>query len=665
MARRRVDHRTFDLFAPAIRAASTDARFPTFHAIDPAQVELRPYLDFVRSAWSRGGHLGVVAQTAIGKSYAAFVLADGVLAVGQRVVVCAPTNLLCSRHAEVATRIFRLPPEAIAFIRSGLPAVARTAAWRVAQIAVATPYVVANDLAAGRCTFDGVGLVVIDECHHAARRHASIAVADAAEKAGARILALTASPGGSRERIVRIQTNLHLPDWLLVPESATDPYRPPVDATRVDVEIPEPAWSAVRHLEDALARRVATLVAAGVLTTTTAIPSPRDLQRTIQAVRGRSAFELIPIAAAALQLTAILTTVVSDDYPLALDKLADACCRRKPKQKDGGAPNAREEAGTKRPFTVTAKSLRTDPAVVAAGTILRSLVNDGVPHHKHAPLLSVLRTTLERPGARVLVFNRYAEGARRLHDTCTAAGISCGLALGRARQRPGKTVEVVRAFEHGEFPVLIATAVIREGVHIPGIDLLVEYTPPLNEIERIQLRGRVGRDTPGRIVTIAAAHNLDLRYVYSSASKERTMRRILNRPNPHPPTHPVARNSAFHTRVRKPIPTFIDRLEPGLVFERFSVLDATIVESRHGPYARFRVGDRTGSIELIHRCPEGRPQAEAIVTRVPAGTVAIVAGRYEDGDRRRIVVDPRRDHRVIPCPINDYDPADYAVALPF
>lgn len=112
---------------------------------------------------------------------------------------------------------------------------------------------------------------------------------------------------------------------------------------------------------------------------------------------------------------------------------------------------------------------------------------------------------------------------------------------------------------------------------------------------------------------------------------------------------------------RKQPESFILRLQGPIVIERFRIERAS-VEAKPGkrPYARFTVGDRSGTITLFHWCPEGREQAEALVRDFPPRTVVIVDGTVARDERgARIIVNPDAGGNLTRCTADNYDPRDY------
>ncbi|MBI4450289.1 DEAD/DEAH box helicase family protein [Candidatus Uhrbacteria bacterium] len=645
------DTETLDLFAPrppkpTPGTAPAPWQPPPFTVLDPAVIEIRPYFRCAFEPWAAGGNLGLVADTSTGKTYLAYALADAVLAAGARILFCAPTNVLCEQHAALARLLFRVDADDVRFVRAAQTPKRRAGAWTGGRILIATPQTAASALRQQLLQLDTVGLVIIDEGHHAARTHASIAVAEAAHAKGVRILALTASPGGTTERIERIRANLHLDRWVRIAEADTQAFQPPVHEQREIVPVADVAQPMVDQLGNLLERLTGRLVDAKVLEQVSRAPSPADLKQAMDRIRERKELTLLPHAAAAQQVAVVLMLIVADDYGVALRSLRRALEKT---NDDGKATKA-------------SRRLLITPEIRAALEKLEALVRDDVMHPKQEALIRTIRgaTDAMKRAPRVLVFDRYVDGCLRLAELLRRTfNVRVEVALGRSRMRPDLLIRTLHAFGCGEASILVGTDVIREGIHVPAIDLLVAYSPSRNELELIQLSGRVGRTDPGRIVTIITNHELDRRYAFSSAVRAQRMRGIIApSPTGTSPNVGVTHHSAFTGHRRKLADGFVRRLRGRFVFERFKIVQARVERGRRA-YVRMLVGDRTGAIPLLRWCPKGADEADRVIHDHPVGTIVIVSGTYEDGRSPRIIVNPSERQGIMRCPDGDYDPADY------
>jgi ERCC4-related helicase len=624
-------------------------RPPAFHLLDETQIEIRPYFEIVFRVWAEDQRVGIVADTSTGKTYLAYALADATLARGGRVIVIAPTTALAAQHAALARSVFRLNDQVILHVRSRTPRI-RAAQWSAGRLLVATPQLARNDIGNGRLTLQPGDLVIVDEAHHAAQRHASIEVAAHAKTSRCRLLALTASPGGTQERIERIRRNLGLARWIRIADAETAPFRPPTQVTTMSIGLTDDLRPALDCMGAVLSRLTEYLVKAGHLACASTMPSSRDLQQCMSSVSAASEYATLPFAAAAFQLSVVQQLMVTDDYSVALASLQRALNKRDKAQQ----------------LTKTARRLRSTQDVRTIHHELTSLIDRGVLHPKQIVLDGVVCDLLRPVGSRILIFDRYADGVERIADrlALTHPGLVSS-AYGRSRMKPDILIERLSEFARGDRRILVATEVVREGIHVPAIDHLIEVSPPRNELELIQLRGRVGRTTPGTVHALLMDHPLDSRFAYSARARARRMRTLL----PSETAQTIAEGAAparsiFHSRPEKKKTGFIAHLRGPLIFERFVIVESCIVRSARRPYVQFLVGDRTGTLPCVHWTPRGVPQAEQLMHRFPSGTIVIISGRL-DARPRRIVVNPSQRNVIVACPEDDYNPDDYARTAPF
>ncbi len=96
-----------------------------------------------------------------------------------------------------------------------------------------------------------------------------------------------------------------------------------------------------------------------------------------------------------------------------------------------------------------------------------------------------------RPQQRVMVFTNMKGESRKLSEKLQQAGISCLLLTGDVPQQ--KRMARLERFRSGETPVLVATDVAGRGIHIDGIELVVNFTLPYEPEDYIHRIGRTGR----------------------------------------------------------------------------------------------------------------------------------------------------------------------------
>jgi ATP-dependent RNA helicase RhlB len=94
---------------------------------------------------------------------------------------------------------------------------------------------------------------------------------------------------------------------------------------------------------------------------------------------------------------------------------------------------------------------------------------------------------------RVLVFCNRRDEVRRLAETLTRYGINCAELSGDIRQK--KRIRRLEEFKAGKIRVLVATDVAGRGIHVEGMDHVINFTlphDPENYVHRIGRTGRAG-----------------------------------------------------------------------------------------------------------------------------------------------------------------------------
>ena len=111
----------------------------------------------------------------------------------------------------------------------------RSYLWRRSRYVFATPQTVRNDLKAGRVEFNETVLLVFDEAHRSVKDYSYTQLADVYKDQAWNplIMGLTASPGGSREKVDEIVRNLYIEKVEARSEDDED-VRPYVERTELE-----------------------------------------------------------------------------------------------------------------------------------------------------------------------------------------------------------------------------------------------------------------------------------------------------------------------------------------------------------------------------------------------------------------------------------------------
>jgi ATP-dependent RNA helicase RhlB len=92
---------------------------------------------------------------------------------------------------------------------------------------------------------------------------------------------------------------------------------------------------------------------------------------------------------------------------------------------------------------------------------------------------------------RVLVFCNRRDEVRRLAEMLTRYGVNCSVLSGEVPQK--KRVRRLEEFKSGKIRVLVATDVAGRGIHIEGMDHVINFTLPNDPEDYVHRIGRTGR----------------------------------------------------------------------------------------------------------------------------------------------------------------------------
>jgi ERCC4-related helicase len=446
----------------------------------------------------------------------------------ESVLLLAPTRPLVVQHAASVARTL-LAPEPLTLTGAIAPD-RRAALLKPPQVVVATPQVIGNDLAAGEFPLDTFSLIVFDEAHRAVGDYPYVTIAKAnREGPRARVLAMTASPGGSRRRIREVWANLGIERFEYRTEVSPDvaPYIHGIGVETVEVAVPPE----VRHL--AILLRTAVLRQVNVLRKLDLLPPGEAsrrvllevgsrLHRQIAAERAQSGsgsgplWKAVTAQAAAMKGLHALELIETQG----VDSLREYLRRQRP--------------GEGKRWTPALRAFLGDPDVEEVARRLDSIT---VEHPKLAKTVDIVRDELHRnPKARVIVFSQYRDTVERivgeigrLHDP----GVRPARFVGQASRGDDvgisqrEQVSILDRFRAGEVNCLVATSVAEEGLDIPATDLVVFYEPVPDVIRTIQRRGRTGRARTGRAIVLVAEGTRDVGLNRSASSRERRMHEML------------------------------------------------------------------------------------------------------------------------------------------
>jgi Fanconi anemia group M protein len=467
-----------------------------------AEAEQRPYQTTIaRQCYGRNSL--VVLPTGLGKTIICALVAARHLDDGQRVLVVAPTRPLVEQHADTFRE--QLPDIDVAAVTGDDGPDDRGDIWTDADVAVATPHVVRNDLYADRVDPDTWGLLVVDEAHRAVGNYAAVPVAQRLRRQGCRVLGATASPGSDVDRIQEVCDTLGIEhveargEW----DDDVEPYVDPVSIEWVRVGLPNSLEDAAGDLREAAEGHVDELRSLGHY-------SSRFLKRG-------------PL----LELRDALQTRLEGDRKQQISRALDHVHRALKLLHGVKLVETQSTAAAREYLAELAEIDAEEEALADARRRLEGYMGE---HPKMRRCARELQAEVDDDG-RALVFVQTRDTAKALVDALDERHrLDADLFVGQSGEdglTQREQLDRIEAFREGETNVLVSTSVGEEGLDIPDVDLVVFYEAVASAIRSIQRRGRTGREGRGRVVVLMARGTSDEAAYWAANRREQRMKRLV------------------------------------------------------------------------------------------------------------------------------------------
>lgn len=493
---------------------------PTLNGIEPREYQINIFNDI----WFQNSI--VVLPTGLGKTVIAAMVAAGVLRDNKgKVMFLAPTKPLVDQHVTTFRQLLDLHGSEICALTGEIGSSERSEKWVLAKVIVSTPQVAWNDLKSGIVDLDRFGLIIFDEVHRAVGNYQYVEIARAFMETRSRmILGLTASPGSKKERLDEITAALDIEKIIIKTDSDPDvaKYINEIKVNIIKIKQPEYIMDLYRTVRAIYLGVIDHLRSNGILPQTgisRKLLITRVNSLVIRAKKGEPRlFSLIPYLTAAIRIDYAMEYLESQGFAIFHEYFTNMLTS--------------EEKSMKRTVTIMKKSDHFD-------VLMEKIENADVMGLENPKLETVLRLCEDTLGknsdSRIIVFTHFrktcemvasylAKESSLLRPVRFVGQASRENDIGLSRDEQHKIVEQFRA---GKYNVLVATSVAEEGLDIPATDLVVFYEPVPSDIRTIQRRGRTGRARSGAVHILTFEGSRDIGYLFSSARKERQMRRNI------------------------------------------------------------------------------------------------------------------------------------------
>ncbi|MGC8811998.1 MAG: DEAD/DEAH box helicase [Candidatus Aenigmatarchaeota archaeon] len=437
-----------------------------------------------------------------------------------KILVTSPTRPLNAQHKKSFEKFTKISSEEIVLITGKIKPEEREKLYKSAKVIAATPQCIQNDLENGRLSLENFSFITFDESHRAIKDYAYTYVAKKymEQAKNPLILALTASPGGSFERIEEIKKNLFIEAVEIRTELDEDmkKYVQPISKDWVYVELPEEFEKIKVLLEEKLKENFFWLRDHNLLQTLR--PTKKSLlllqekfsQKMMEGSRNYSFMWAVIRVAEAIKIEYALELLETQGISPLLDffKKIESSNRRSDKQ------------------------LMRDPRIREAIRITHELYSKGVEHPKLEKLLFIVKDLLREDSSnRIIVFANYRSTIDKINELMRENGIKSEILIGQAiKKGKGLTqqqqIEILKRFLDCDFNVLCCSSIGEEGIDYFA-DIAIFYDAVPSEIRELQRRGRVGRKKAGRVIFLLTKGTRDEAYYWAAFHRERKMKGIL------------------------------------------------------------------------------------------------------------------------------------------
>ena len=465
-------------------------------------------------------HTLVCLPTGLGKTTVSLLVTASRLAeVGGTSLLLAPTKPLVSQHADFYRTALSIPNEEIVTFTGEVRPDDRADLWERAQLVIATPQVVENDLIGSRISLSDTTHITFDECHRASGDYAYNYIAERyhADAENPLVTGMSASPGGDREAIEEVCANLGLNEVTVMTEEDADvgTYTHETSVEWERITLPEEVIEIRDALNGVIKERLGKLKELGVARST----QPDQSQRDLNAIRAElqklmnndqsEGYQGMSIHAEVMKLRRAVTLAETQS----VESLRRYFERQRNAARSSGASKASQR-------------FVSEPSVRKAVRMAEDF-DDLHPKFRRTRILLAETLGIEE-GDRVIVFTESRDTAETLTEFLgehfsVHKFVGQGDKEGSDGMTQKQQQETLDAFRAGEFEVLVSTSVAEEGLDVPEVDLVLFYEPVPTAIRSIQRRGRTGRQTEGKVTVLMAEDTRDEAYFWISRRRESQM----------------------------------------------------------------------------------------------------------------------------------------------
>jgi ERCC4-related helicase len=480
--------------------------------IIPQTLEAREYQVSILETVKKKNTL-VVLPTGMGKTPLAIMLAAERLEdfSDSKVLIVAPTRPLCAQHEKSFREMLDLPKKQIALLTGQIPASNRYFYYKNCRVISATPQTIQNDLKTGTLNLKDFSLLIVDEVHRAVHGYAYPFVAKKymEQARDPRVLGLTASPGGTEERINDIRRNLFSEAVEIRTETDRDvkKYVQETNVEIIKVDLSKELIEIQTRLRKSLNNKLIKLRGQGlkVYTRIDLLKEQQKFSKILQSDKRPIYFHIVSWCAEAIKIWHAVQLAETQSVH-ALEQYFERLAKKQDKSSQRIITNMKD--------------------------LIAKIKDLDEEHPKIIMLRILIRDELKKnPDSKIIVFSHFRDNIDKiLEELGKLDGCKPIALIGQSGERGLKQKEQINAikdFEFGMYNVLVGTSISEEGLDIKSVNLAIFYDQTASEIRQIQRRGRVGRTEVGKVIHLITRKTSDESKHYASNRKEKKMKKIL------------------------------------------------------------------------------------------------------------------------------------------
>lgn len=489
----------------------------------------------------------MVLPTGLGKTIIAVLTARKILNLypeDSKIIVLAPTRPLINQHYETFLKFLPVSKESYTVLTGKVRPEDRVEIFGKHRVLFYTPQTLRNDLVHRKYTLENTALIIFDEAHHASGDYPYTMIADeyTEQNPDGTILALTASPGSSKNKITLLCENLHINLENIHIRTRKDAdvkqYLKPMDVYKIGVNLTslmEEIYSVVLVVLEERLKYLSQLNFLDIkseplhnkVIRKDLLRLNKELVGIVQSSGDKTGvYSALSINAQALILYHMLELIEQQGLDVLLTYLEKVSNDSKKKKSSKAVKILASDARIRRVLIELKKNQDYSP--------------EQLIHPKYQVLVQVLLEELRNnPDSRVLVFVKLRDSVKNIVRNLKGIGdIKAVRFVGQATKAADdkglsqkKQIEILKQFREGVMVnVLISTNVGEEGLDIAECDLVVFYDVVASEIRLIQRKGRTARHRKGRVIILYCKGTHDDVYLRIALNKLKKMNINLKNP---------------------------------------------------------------------------------------------------------------------------------------